>query len=106
MRNLTNIEKELENKVKEYLNSNGSEREDFFDVLDFEVAADGGTYSATIEVYAIFSLETHCETDIYGSRVYLGTDSNLDTFNFEIKDLWDYEKGEFIVEDYEITEKW
>ena len=45
------------------------------------------------------------ENDKFGYSYLRGHDCNLDTFDFEIKDLWDSEIGEYIVEDYKNIEK-
>ena len=35
----------------------------------------------------------------------MGNECTLDTFDFEIKDLWDAENEEYMIEDYKTIEK-
>lgn len=104
MRDLDLIEKELENKVMEYLGGYNSEEEYFSDDLEFDVTANGADFTATVSVYGYFSLKPFYEIDKYGISHFRWNECTLESFGFEIKDLWDSENGEYIVEDFKVME--
>lgn len=105
MRDLDLIDKALEAKVKEYLENYNGDDDFFSDDLDFDVTVNGTDFSAIVSVNGYFSLVPYYENDKFGYSYLRGHDCNLDTFDFEIKDLWDSEIGEYIVEDYKNIEK-
>ena len=105
MRDLEPIKKALESKVEEYLENCCSEDEYYCEDVDFEVTVDGVDFTATVSVTGEFSFEPCYESDKFGISHYRGDDCSLDTFRFEIKDLWDSEIEEYIVDDYKQVEK-
>lgn len=105
MRDLESIKKAFESKVKDYLESCCSETECYSEDIDLDVTVDGVEFSAIISANGYFSFEPYYESDKFGISHYLGNECNLEDFDFEIKDLWDSEIEEYIVEDYKTIAK-
>lgn len=105
MRDLESIKKALENEVRDYLERRACETEKYSEEIDLEVCVDGVEYCAIVSVTCHYSHEPHYETDKFGISYYMGDWSNLDDFDLEIRDLWDSEAEEYIVEDFKTIEK-
>ena len=105
MRDLDLIKKELESKVRNYLETCCSEDESFSEDIDLDVTVGGVDFSATVSVNAHFSIEPSYESDKFGISYFMGNECRLDTFGFEIKDLWDSEIEEDIIENYRTVER-
>lgn len=105
MRDLEPIKKALESKVKDYLERCCSETECYSEDIDLDVTIDGVEFSATVSVTGEFSFEPCYESDKYGISHYRGDECNLEDFDFEIKDLWDSEIEEYIVENFKTITK-
>ena len=100
MRDLDTIKNVLKSKVSEYLESCCSEDEFLSKDIEFDVIVNGVNFSATVSVNGRFSFEPFYEGD-----KFMGNECTLDTFDFEIKDLWDAENEEYMIEDYKTIEK-
>ena len=105
MKDLKSIEKALESKVKEYLENCCSEDECYSEETEFDVTINGIEYTATVCVNGYFSFEPYYESDKFGISHYLGDECHLNDFDYAIKDLWDSEAEEYIVDDYKTIEK-
>ena len=105
MRDLDAIKKELDSKVRDYLENCCSEDEYLSEDIELDVTVNGVDFSATVSVNGYFSFEPFYESDKFGISHFRGNECNLDTFDFTIKDLWDAEIEEYIVEDYKTIEK-
>ena len=105
MRDLDLIKKELESKVRDYLETCCSEDEWLSEDIELDVSVNGVDFSATVSVNGYFSFEPFYESDKFGISHFMGNECNLDTFDYEIKYLWDDEIEEYIVEDYKPVEK-
>lgn len=105
MRDLELIKKELESEVRDYLENSCCEDECLSDEIELDVTVGGVDFTATVNVNGHFSFEPIYDSDKFGISYYMGCESSLDTFDFEIKDLWDDEIEEYIVKDYNEVEK-
>ena len=105
MRDLDLIKKEIESKVRDYLETCGCEDECFSDEIESDVTVCGVDFSATVNVDGNFSFEPIYDSDKFGISYFMGNECSLDAFDFQIKDLWDDEIEEYIVKDYKVIEK-
>jgi len=104
MRNLDLIKREIETKVKDYLERNGSEDETLSEMVEFDVTVGGIDYVAMVQVNGYFSLEPYYENDKFGIDVYIGDECTLESFDFEIEELVDVDAEKYIIEDYKTIE--
>ena len=105
MRDFDLIKKELESKVRDYLESCCCDDEYMSEEIELDVTINGVNLFATVSVNGYFSFSPFYESDKFGNSYFRGNECNLVTFSFEIKDLWDDEIEEYIVEDYKAIEK-
>lgn len=99
MRLLDFIKDQINDEVLEYVSEWPAENSYETSETNLTIIADDGRkFDVTVEIKARFNFTEDWITDDYGRRVSLGKEVEVRDYDYEVKDIWDCEKGRYITD--------